>query len=475
MKKILLLISIITLLISNGFSQTTVNLSIDANGDNAAIDNFYPNTNFPDEINYVSGAWTINSVPVFYRSLLKFDLSSIPTNAIIQSAYLSLYYAPQNNINNGQHSSLTHSNESVLQRVTADWVKTTVTWNNQPPATAQNQVILPQSTSGTQDYLNMDVTTLIQAMALPASNYGFLLKLSNEAYYARLLLAAGDYPDAGKHPQLTVTYVLCGTLPPPTISAFGNTTFCNGSDVLLGVSSGNAISYQWKKNGAAITSATSRTYTAKVAGSFTCVVANACSTYTTNAITTTVLPLATESISANSTTFCAGSSVTLTGTNPGPGYLYQWYRGSVSINGANSLTYDSYSPGSIKLVITNTANNCSRISNSRSLAINCRLANPAIVSGTNYNGVSEVDSKLQLYPNPSAGSFTLELNEGYDLSGFAKIELINALGQIVYNDNVEVSNGKLLMELQLDNTIHGLYVFRMQIDNTVHESKVMIN
>ncbi|MCX6276072.1 MAG: DNRLRE domain-containing protein [Bacteroidetes bacterium] len=190
-------------------AQTTTTFTINANDEDATIDDYNSGGNYPGEIDMVSRAWTISSVPVVWRSVFKFDLSCIPSNAIIQNASLSLYYATQNSYGNQQHESLTNSDESVVQRITSAWTENTVTWNNQPSTTSADQLILPQSTSGTQDYLNMNVTAMVQQMVGSVNN-GFLMKLTNEAYYANLIFASGDNPDSSKHPQLVVTYTVPG-------------------------------------------------------------------------------------------------------------------------------------------------------------------------------------------------------------------------------------------------------------------------
>jgi hypothetical protein len=209
MKKIYFL-----LLVSASFSflvsaQTTVTYTLDANSEDATVDNYTPGNNYPNEIEYASRAWTISSTPVTWRSFFKFDLSCIPPNATVVSSTLSLFYANTNNFGNAMHSSLSSSNESLLQRVTSAWTENTVTWNNQPTATATDQVILAQSTSGTQDYPNLDVTAIVQQMVSnPNMNFGFLLRLTNETAYAQMFFASGDNPATGKRPSLTITYTV---------------------------------------------------------------------------------------------------------------------------------------------------------------------------------------------------------------------------------------------------------------------------
>jgi hypothetical protein len=188
-------------------AQNTVTYILDSNDEDATIDNYNPGNNYSNEMEYASRAWTISGTPVTWRSLFKFNLSCLPSNATIINASLSLYHATINSFGNGQHSSLTSSNESVLQRVTTPWSENTVTWNNQPASTATDQVILSQSTSGTQDYLNLDVTGMVQQMIIsPSANLGFMLRLTTEVEYAQMFFASGDNPDPLKHPKLTITY-----------------------------------------------------------------------------------------------------------------------------------------------------------------------------------------------------------------------------------------------------------------------------
>ena len=114
-----------------------------------------------------------------------------------------------------------------MQRVTNSWSENSATWITQPTVTTVDEVILPQSISGTQDYTNIDVTNMVRQMINNNNqNYGFSLKLTNENYYARLIFASGDNPDQGKHPLLEVCYTIATSVQetdvPFTISVFPN-------------------------------------------------------------------------------------------------------------------------------------------------------------------------------------------------------------------------------------------------------------
>jgi hypothetical protein len=154
-----------------------------------------------------AGAWTISGSPLSIRSLIDFDLNSLPVGASIQSAKLTLFNNPnsQNGYANGQHVHEIGSNEAVLQRIISQWTEDAA-WSNQPTTTSQNEVTLAQDTNSYQDYV-IDVTSLLQdALADPSNSFGFLLKLKNEAPYRLLAFASSDHPNASLHPKLEICY-----------------------------------------------------------------------------------------------------------------------------------------------------------------------------------------------------------------------------------------------------------------------------
>ena len=152
-------------------------------------------------------AWTNGGITANQRSLIDFDLSMIPANARIQSAFLFLYVDMTVNTFPGGHQQLSGSNESIIKRVIANWNELLVTWNNQPSTTTLNQTTIPQSTASNQDYI-IDVTNLVQDMINDTINsFGFFIKLINENYYRRMIFASKDNPDEELHPRLNVMYL----------------------------------------------------------------------------------------------------------------------------------------------------------------------------------------------------------------------------------------------------------------------------
>ena len=213
-------------------SQTTLTLQPNASqGKDAFISSNVPTAGQGTSPELDAGAWTIFGSPLSIRGLIDFDLSSLPAGASIQSATLTLYNNPNavNGFANGQHSSASGSNESVLQRITSPWNED-VAWSNQPTTTSQNEVTLPQSTDPFQDYV-LNVTNLIQdALANPNSSFGFLLKLKTESPFRILVFASSDHPNAALHPKLVITYTLpCTTLTLQPNGAVGKDAFISSN------------------------------------------------------------------------------------------------------------------------------------------------------------------------------------------------------------------------------------------------------
>jgi len=155
-------------------------------------------------------AWTIQSVPITERELLKFDLSSIPSNANIVSASLYLYTYPPPLLNgNFVDANYGSNNTMLVQRVTSSWSPVNpnkTTWFTQPSTDAANQVVV-ESTTQSQLDLNIDVTGMVGTMVNTNTNYGFLLQLQNEQTYTSRIFVASHNPNyATKYPKLVVVY-----------------------------------------------------------------------------------------------------------------------------------------------------------------------------------------------------------------------------------------------------------------------------
>lgn len=199
---------LVLLLINNNLiiAQTTLKLRPGPNNAKSAVlFSIDPNTNYSGSASddFIGAAWTYNGTQGVDRSLMEFDLSSIPSTATVVSAKLSLYYDPYSSWG-GQSG----NNAALLERVTSSWDASTVTYNTQPSTSTLDEVLLPQSTSSNQNYVNMDVTSLVQDMvSYPSSSYGFYIQEQVETPYCAMKFASAFVGDSTLYPELDITFM----------------------------------------------------------------------------------------------------------------------------------------------------------------------------------------------------------------------------------------------------------------------------
>ena len=277
----------------------------------------------------------------------------------------------------------------------------------------------------------------------------------------------------------------CNGAPSGSIAPDGPTTFCAGDNVLLKSPNILGVNYQWKRNGINITTnGNSYLYKATTTGSYSCLMTNPCGGTTTNSIQVTTKSNAFASVTASgATSFCTGDSVTLNCTNLGSNYSVQWYRTNISMENATAYSQVVKQPGTYKVVTKNLTNGCSRISGSSAIvAVNCRLANPDVIaaditeSDFAAKGINEEPKgKIYIYPNPTSDNkFTVELM-GLEIDGNATLEVYNAMGQILFSEKVNITNGTLNRTIQIDEQSKGqLCLVRLIAGSEVYDSKVIL-
>src|SRR5437667_12310739 len=152
--------------------------------------------------------------------------------------------------------------------------------------------------------------------------------------------------------RTAVTFTVTGTALAPTITAQpASQTVTAGQSASFNVAAtGTApLSYQWRKNGTAISGATASTYTTPATTSsdngaqFTVAVSNTAGSATSSAATLTVnaaavAPSITTQPASQTVTVgqTASFSVAATGTAP---LSYQWRKNGTAISGATSSSY----------------------------------------------------------------------------------------------------------------------------------------
>jgi len=170
----------------------------------------------------------------------------------------------------------------------------------------------------------------------------------------------------------TLTVNLAPVSPTITTQPGSQTVTAGQTATFSVVASGTApLSYQWRKNGAAISGATSSNYTTPATttsdsgSTFSVVVTNTAGTVTSATATLTVNPAPvspTITTQPASQTVTAGQTATFTVVAAGTAPLnYQWKKNGVSIAGATAASYttpattSSDSGSTFAVVVTNTA------------------------------------------------------------------------------------------------------------------------
>jgi gliding motility-associated-like protein len=188
-------------------SHTVVTFQPDsACGQDAFLTSLAPDANYGTHRDFLACAWTNQSVPTNVRSLVSFDLATIPPGATIVSATLELFHwnSPQNT----GHSNLSAPATCWLERVVTPWSENTVTWNTQPATTPVNAINVPAPVSMTQNYSFNVISLVMDMLNDPANSYGFMLRQQTESYYRSVLFASSDMSNSALHPKLTITYDL---------------------------------------------------------------------------------------------------------------------------------------------------------------------------------------------------------------------------------------------------------------------------
>ncbi len=156
------------------------------------------------------------TVQGYRESYIKFDLSSIPSNAIIESAKLSPKLYGQSG------TSATDANVYGAYRITSSWIETT-TWPDKPSAsaTSESTVNLQPATNG--NWYDWLLTDMVQGWVNGSyTNYGVKIQALSPTSTNYRYFYSSNYGTVDYRPKLEITYSVPS--PPPWYGA-GNYTF----------------------------------------------------------------------------------------------------------------------------------------------------------------------------------------------------------------------------------------------------------
>ncbi|MGK7392347.1 MAG: FG-GAP-like repeat-containing protein [Candidatus Cyclobacteriaceae bacterium M2_1C_046] len=177
------------------------------------------------------------------------------------------------------------------------------------------------------------------------------------------------------------------SLPVFTISAQSALTFCEGTTNTLSVTSRTGYSYQWFKDGASVSGATSTTFNATASGAYSVLVtdnANGC-TLTTNGIELNVLTAPTADFTLSQSTACVGEEITITNNStidPDATVVYSWTFGNGSTSSEASPAINYTTAGNYTVALTINYQGVSGCSATISQTVTVTDATPPAISAT---------------------------------------------------------------------------------------------
>jgi len=145
----------------------------------------------------------------------------------------------------------------------------------------------------------------------------------------------------------------------------------------------------------------------------------------------------------------------------GNNYTYQWNRNNVDVPGATNQIFKAKKTGNYRVRIA-SGKGCNAVSKKTVVTSSCKLVEE-----------EELNSSLNLFPNPTTGTFTLDLKLDDEENSQAIIQVLNMLGQVVYDETTSIANGALQKEIQLsDAAADGMYLVKVMINDQVFSSQI---
>lgn len=101
----------------------------------------------------------------------------------------------------------------------------------------------------------------------------------------------------------------------------------------------------------------------------------------------------------------------------------------------------------------------------------CREEEAENVEAVNGNG--EV---VNIFPNPTSGNFSVSVNSNDMSAQEVRIEVMNALGQVLVTNVTNMTGGNIIEGIQLDNSVSsGVYFVRVHVGNNVYVNRLVLS
>ncbi len=271
-------------------------------------------------------------------------------------------------------------------------------------------------------------------------------------------------------PAATAIAYTCYT--PVIVSQPQSVETCAGNDVTFNISvTGTNIMYQWQKDGSDISGATSSSYTVTGAassdlGSYTCVVTADCgSPVTSDAAVLSFYEAPVITAQPQNVSATAGDNVSFSVTATGNNLNYQWQKDGNDLSDGGNINGSSSSALTINPVAVSDAGSYTvTVSNQCSDEVTSDAATLDVASSIN----SLTNYGINIYPNPSNGTFTVRFNN--DFSDVV-LKVTDLSGKVIFEkSNLNRGNN----EIKLLNVSKGIYFVHIYYDKNPVVSKIII-
>jgi hypothetical protein len=183
-------------------------------GKDAMISNLESDKNFGDHKYFEATFLTEPIITVMRsnRSLIWFNLNSLPKSPVIKKVTLQLSYDIPIPWDPAVFATVPVTSPDwiggVLQRIVEPWEEYKVTWNNQPKTIETNQVFISPFNINA-NIITVDVTTLfVPVNGTVTANYGMLFRLWPSDQFPGFRFASSDYSVTSMRPKLTINYTI---------------------------------------------------------------------------------------------------------------------------------------------------------------------------------------------------------------------------------------------------------------------------
>ena len=233
---------------------------------------------------------------------------------------------------------------------------------------------------------------------------------------------------------------------------------CSGDTVIFTATptnGGTTPTYQWQVNGVnAGAGGTTYTTTTLVNGDIvTCILTSNATCASPASVTSTGITMVVNPTPATPTISQVGSTLTSSSVTGN-----QWYLNGVIIPGATSQNYTFTANGTYTVVVTTGP--CSSA-----------VSAPVVITTT---GIADNNNSylLSIYPNPNDGNFTISFNVA--VKGTYKLELTNALGQLIFKDELKDYSGAYNKQLSVVDYGKGVYTITLMNEKNEVVKRIIV-